>query len=343
MSTQRSLLLQGPQGAFVVRDRPIPEPGPGEILVKIYAAALNPIDWKVRKYNVHLSSYPAILGLDGAGDVVKIGEGVSNFVPGDKVFFPGVYDSKGATWQQYALADAEFAAKIPSNISYDQATTIPTGLTTPYNAFYQGWGLTLPTKSAGGLGKYAGTPILVIGGSSAVGQFAIQLAKASGFSPIITTSSLKHTDHLKSFGATHILNRHNPLSTLAGDVAKITSTLPYAYDAVALPDAQQAVYDLLSDGGKLATVLPPRIPNSIRTKEGDGKVVHQVQAMRTIPGQEEKLAEGYRNWTEWLQTGLIKPQPLEVLPNGLNGIADGLQRLEDDKISGIKLVAHPWD
>ncbi|TFK69668.1 GroES-like protein [Pluteus cervinus] len=339
MATQKSLLLQGPQGAFVVGDQPIPEPGPGEILVKVYAAALNPVDWKVRKYNIFLSSYPAILGLDGAGDVVKVGEGVSNFVPGDKVFFPGVYDNKGATWQQYALADAEFAAKIPSNISYDQAATLPTGLTTPYNGFYQGWGLTLPTKAAGGLGKYAGTPILVIGGSSAVGQFTIQLAKASGFSPIITTSSLKHTDHLKSFGATHVLDRHNPLSTLASEVAKITPALPYVFDAIALPDTQQAAYDVLSDGGKLAIVLT----NSIKTKEGDEKVVHQVQAMRTVPEQKKLLVEGYNTWTEWLQTGLIKPQPLEALPNGLNGIADGLQRLEDDKISGIKLVAHPWD
>ena len=84
-STQKAFILDAKQGNFNVGTVPVPKPGPGEILVKIKTAALNPADWKIQKYGVVAEKYPAILGFDIAGDVEEIGEGVAEFQKGDRV------------------------------------------------------------------------------------------------------------------------------------------------------------------------------------------------------------------------------------------------------------------
>ena len=83
--TQKNLFLDAKFGNFVVNVTSVPKPGPGEILVKVQAAALNPVDWKVQKYAWFTETYPAILGTDIAGDVEELGEGVTDFKRGDRV------------------------------------------------------------------------------------------------------------------------------------------------------------------------------------------------------------------------------------------------------------------
>lgn len=86
MSTQKSLLLLEQNGSYAVRDTEIPKPGPGELLIEIHAAGLNPVDWKIHDYWFSmLKSYPAVLGTDAAGIVKEVGEGVEGFAVGDKV------------------------------------------------------------------------------------------------------------------------------------------------------------------------------------------------------------------------------------------------------------------
>ena len=84
-STQKALILNAKQGNFNLGTAPVPKPGPGEILIKIKTVALNPVDWKIQKYGMLVEKYPAILGLDIAGDVEEIAEGVTGFEKGDKV------------------------------------------------------------------------------------------------------------------------------------------------------------------------------------------------------------------------------------------------------------------
>lgn len=86
MASQKALLLPESRGEFAVRDIPIPKPGPGELLVEVRAAALNPIEWKIQQFDFFVSEYPAVLGLDSAGVVKEVGEGVTGFVVGDRVY-----------------------------------------------------------------------------------------------------------------------------------------------------------------------------------------------------------------------------------------------------------------
>lgn len=84
-SEQKALLLQGINGDFVVSSTEVPQPGKDEVLVKIHSAALNPVDWKIRKYGVFVDKFPTVLGTDIAGEVVAVGEGVTQVAPGDRV------------------------------------------------------------------------------------------------------------------------------------------------------------------------------------------------------------------------------------------------------------------
>ena len=84
-STQKALLLDAKFGKLVVDTIPVPKPGPGDILIKVHAAALNPVDWKIQKYGVFIQSFPAILGTDISGEVEEIAEDVSDFKKGDRV------------------------------------------------------------------------------------------------------------------------------------------------------------------------------------------------------------------------------------------------------------------
>jgi NADPH:quinone reductase-like Zn-dependent oxidoreductase len=85
---QKALFLDSKQGKFIVANHVVPRPSTGEILIKVKASGLNPVDWKIQKYGILVQSYPIVLGVNIAGDVVEVGEGVSRFTPGDRVCVP---------------------------------------------------------------------------------------------------------------------------------------------------------------------------------------------------------------------------------------------------------------
>ncbi|CAA7269470.1 unnamed protein product [Cyclocybe aegerita] len=343
MATQKAIFLTQKFGDFVVGETIKYKPGPGEILIKVQAAALNPVDWKIQKYGVFVDAYPAILGTDLAGEVEEVGDGVKEFKKGDQVVTQGQYNANDkAGFQQYALALSSTVSKIPANVTVDEASTLPVALTCSYVAFYNtepnGLGFE-PPITPHAQGKYAGKPVVILGGASSVGQFAIQLAKLSGFSPIITTASLKHADFLKSLGATAILDRNLSSIELKAEISKLTSSsIDAVYDSISLPATQQIGADLLSPSGRLATVLPP--PESLKLDANKRSIV--VLGMLRKPENIELLEIFYHDHLEsFLEKGLIKPNRVEVLPNGLPGIIAGLKKLETEDISRLKLVGRP--
>ncbi|KAH7886903.1 chaperonin 10-like protein [Phlebopus sp. FC_14] len=344
MTTQKALWLKKVFGEFTLGTNPVPHPGTGEVLVKLEASALNPADWKVQKFGLQLvKKYPAVIGADGAGVVEQVGEGVNNFVKGDKIFFQSSFETDYATFQQYCLAAADVAAKIPDNISFDEAASVSSGIMAPAVAFYgqrpHGFAIAPPFEQ-GGIGKYSDQPFVVMGGASSLGQYAIQLAKLSGFSPIITTASLHNKDLLLSLGATHVIDRNLPATALHEEVAKITSTpVSFAFDAVSLGDTQQVAYDLLAPGGQLALVLA----SQIKEQERSGKLVVKVFGSFHPPYNRLLGVQFMEALSNWLAEGKVKPNVVEVLAGGLDGVANGLKRLENNAVSGRKLVVRPFE
>jgi len=202
-----------------------------------------------------------------------------------------------------------------------------------------GLGLVSPV-SAEGKGNYAGNPIVILGGSSSVGLNTIQLAKLSGFSPIITTASPQHAEHLKTLGATHVVDRKVSSVDLASEVNTITQNAPikYVVDSISSADTQNSGYNLLASGGKLIVFLP------IAVETTDDKDVINVVGIAAHPANGKLLETLYHDNLEGLlREGAIKPNRVEVLPDGLAGIPGGLKRLELGQVSRSKLVAHPQE
>ncbi|KAI0760994.1 GroES-like protein [Trametes elegans] len=357
-TTQKSLVLYKESTPYVVAETPVPRPGPQEVLVKIIACALNPADAMVMDppySRTLIKEYPYVPGEDGAGVVVEVGAEVTSLKEGDKVLFQGTMSTTGATFQQYTVVSPEITAKIPDNITFEQAATVPLALTTTFMGLYnqspapENLGLRLkPIWDPEGATAYAGTPVLIVGGAGSLGQYAIQLAKMAGHAPIITTASPHNAALLQSLGATHVLDRTLPAPALLAAIrtAVVASGRPLAYALVAVADgdALRLARDALPPGGALGTVLPclSHLPPDI-ANPGDGKRVALAYGSPSLPFTRDTALKMYEHLTGWLEQGLLKPNPLEVIPNGLAGINDGLARIKAGKVSGKKLVAHPQD
>ncbi|KAG2153981.1 chaperonin 10-like protein [Suillus clintonianus] len=341
---QKALILLEKQGNFKVGSRSIPTPGTGQLLVKVYSAALNPVDYKIQVDGIFVTHYPAVLGVDIAGIVEELGEGVENFREGDKVLAHGnFYMIDQGAFQQYTLAVATFTAKIPSSQSFDSAATVPLGVDTAVAGLYGkhlGAGITPPWAKIVN-DHEPKKPIVILGGSSSVGSYTIQLARLSGFYPIITTASPSNEDLVKDYGATHFFDRHLSASQLMVAINKVTdSPIRIVYDAISLPETQSVGWGLLAQNGILVLTLPALV----KEDEGKGrKAVHTIGSPHLPHNNQELFRSSWGMIEKWLLEGIIQPNNREILPNGLEGIIGGLERMRMEQVSGTKLVAHPQE
>lgn len=175
---------------LVMTEQPVPHVGEHDVLVEIHAASLNPIDYKIKegKEKLLLSyKFPLILGNDFSGVIVKVGERVSAFKPGDEVYGRPRKSRIGTLAEYIAVHEDDIWLK-PQNLNFEEAVSIPlVGLTT-YQAFTDI------------LHLQKGQKILIHAGSGGVGTFAIQLAKLMG-AFVATTASDKGYELVKSMGA----------------------------------------------------------------------------------------------------------------------------------------------
>jgi NADPH:quinone reductase-like Zn-dependent oxidoreductase len=169
---------------------PRPEPGPGDLLVRVRAAGVNPLDYKIRDGKVKVLlpfSFPLILGTDLAGDVEAVGPGVTRFKVGDAVY-SRLDNGRIGAFAEYALVRESAAARKPARLDYVEAASLPLVGLTAWQALI-------------GLAQLrAGQKVLIHAGSGGVGTFAIQLAKHLG-AQVATTASNRNHALVKSLGA----------------------------------------------------------------------------------------------------------------------------------------------
>ncbi|MFV3383242.1 zinc-dependent alcohol dehydrogenase family protein [Pseudomonas sp. NY15354] len=183
--TMRALLLESYQSAQF-RDVQIerPAPGQGEVLVRVIASGVNPIDYKIR---TGIASYampelPAVLGTDMAGIVESVGAGVTTFKPGDAVYgmTGGVRGLQGSL-AHYQVADADLLAHKPKNLSFREAAAVPLTFLTAWQGLVDGAKLK------------QGQSVLIQGGAGGVGHMAVQIARSLGANVFATASQAKHS------------------------------------------------------------------------------------------------------------------------------------------------------
>lgn len=181
-------------------DSPIPEHcGANQVLVRIKAVGINPIDCKLRLAPERFPvSLPVIPGCDGAGIVESLGEQVQNFKLGDEVYFsqPG-FNNRQGTYAEYVLVDADLLAIKPQSLSFEQAAAAPLVLITAWEALHDRTSIT------------RGQNVLIHAGAGGVGHVAIQLAKLAGANVITTVSSDEKAKFAKQLGADQVINYKN--------------------------------------------------------------------------------------------------------------------------------------
>ncbi|KAA1467074.1 GroES-like protein [Dentipellis sp. KUC8613] len=354
MATQKTLLLPAKGAPFTLVTRPIPTPGPGEVLVKLVATALNPLDYFIQLVGLAIEEFPTVAGCDGAGIVEAVGEGVEGTgrAKGDRrgrAFERLQFTTEYGTFQQYALIKANRTYKIPAALSFEEASTMPLCLATAAIGLYAphgprgGAALTGPWLD-GGLGKYKDQPVLVLGGSSSVGQFVLQLLKLSGFSPIITTASAHNEAYVRAAGATHVVDYHKtPYAELAGVVAQITSA-PFSivFDAIGFEDTQRAGWALLGPKGTLVTVRDSVVGQVDTELEGGRRVEYVWGVVNVLDREEEgrKWADGmYAGLDVFLADGHLRPNKWQAVEGGLAGVSEAVEKVGKLQVSGAKMVA----
>ncbi len=198
----RYLPIENPQSLIDVEiDKPVA--AGRDILVKIQAIAVNPVDVKVRAPKDGVEDTPRILGWDAAGVVEAVGEDVTLFSPGDEVYYSGDITRSGA-YAEYQLVDERIVGRKPKSLSFAEAAALPLTTITAYEAFFERLGLDRD-------GSNKGETILIIGGAGGVGSIAIQLAKAAGLTVIATASREETSQWVRDLGADHVINHREPL------------------------------------------------------------------------------------------------------------------------------------
>lgn len=182
------------QQPLVLQDLPVPQPGPGQVLVRVLASAVNPLDTKIAagKGGHANQTLPAVLGMDLAGVVERLGEDVTAFSVGAEVYgmAGGIGGNQGAL-AQYIAVDADLLASKPHNLSLREAAALPL-------IFITAWEGLVDRANV-----RAGQKVLIHGGAGGVGHVAVQIAKARG-AEVFATGSAHSRAAIESFGATPI-------------------------------------------------------------------------------------------------------------------------------------------
>lgn len=176
-----------------------PVPAGRDLLVKVRAISVNPVDYKVRSPKNREESEPKILGWDVAGVVEQVGPEVTLFRPGDEVFYAGSITRPGGN-SEFHLVDERIVGMKPSKLDFAQAAALPLTSITAWESLYDRLGISRNKDDN------EGTTILIIGAAGGVGSIATQLAKSSGLTVIGTASRPETADWVTGLGADHVIN-----------------------------------------------------------------------------------------------------------------------------------------
>jgi NADPH:quinone reductase-like Zn-dependent oxidoreductase len=236
MKAVRIHTFGGPD-VITVEDVPRPQPGPGEVLVKVQAASVNPVDYKIRsgEFKPVGLQMPLTLGRDISGVVEQVGPGVTNVKAGDAVY--ALLDRDHGGYAEYTVVRADALAPKPQSIDHIHAAGVPLAASTAWQALFDHGKL------------QAGERVLIHGAAGGVGHFAVQFAKDRG-AYVIATARIDDLDLLRRLGADEVIDyRTERFEDRARDIDLVV-------DLVA-GETQERSWSVLKDGGRLVSTLRP--------------------------------------------------------------------------------------
>ena len=271
----------GDESVLNYADVECPEPKTDEILVKIHAASVNPVDWKIRdgkgeKFGMEL---PLILGADFAGTVEEVGTNIEKLKKEDEVYGKILL----GCYAEYVIVKENELSRKPNNLDFENAASIPMGALTSWQAIFE----TAKLKS--------GQKILIHAASGGVGSMAVQLAKAKG-AYVIGTASASNKDFVKNLGADEFIDY---TATNFEDVVKDVDVV---YDTIG-GDTQKRSFQVLKEGGFLVSLVEDPSKKLLQKYKVEGKVIASVPN----PKQLEEI-------TQLVEEGKVKTHIEKVFP-----------------------------
>ena len=254
--TMKAIRVHRFGGPEVLQHEDVPRPAPrkGEVLVRVHAAGVNPVDWKIRSgaakgFNPKL---PQIPGFDVSGVVAALGEGVERFAVGDAVYAYLALGRGGAYAEYVAVPERELAPK-PAKVDHVHAAAVPLAALTAWQALFDTAGLK------------EGQTVLVHAGAGGVGHFAVQLAKAKG-AKVIATASARNHKFLRALGADEVIDyTKQKFEELVRDVDVVLD--PIGDDTLARS------YQVLKRGGWVVSIVEPPSKAKLEELGLHGKVI----------------------------------------------------------------------
>ena len=248
----------GGEDTLQLMDLPLPKVKEGEILVKVKAAGVNPVDWKIREgylKDLFPHEFPVILGWDAAGVVEEVGNDVGRFKQGDEIF---AYCRKpivhGGAYAEYSALEEEHAAIRPKNISFEEAASIPLAALTAYQSLFDAAKIN------------PGETLLIHAAAGGVGGFGVQLAKDHG-AVVWVTASEGNKKYVKDLGASQVVDY-----TKEDFREAVRSQYPDGVDVVfdcVGGEVLRKSAEIVKRGGRLVTIVddPTDLPRSDIQKE----------------------------------------------------------------------------
>ena len=282
----------GDANVLKLADLPIPEPGPGQVLVKIHAAGVNPIDWKIRGGQfecVFEHAFPITPGWDMAGVVETSGDGVSAWQAGDKVYaYTRFAKAEVGTYAEYIVVPESYLGPMPKDLSFTQAASLPLVALTAWQTFVD-----FAKLSPGQLA-------LIHAGAGGVGSLAIPLAKHLG-ATVITTAQANNHDYCHNLGADHCLDyeKTDYRATLKDLCSEGVDVI---LDTVGNEIPDQSL-EILKPGGALICLNDP-------PDEGRAKAL----GFRTLRLYSEPDGKTLREITKLVEEGILPVPEIQALP-----------------------------
>jgi len=269
----------GGPDSFELRDVAVPDVESGELLVRVIATAINPLDYQIRRgdYPEHVP-LPAITGHDVSGVVEKLGPGVSDFAVGDEVFYtPRIFGPKGGSYAEYNVVAESLVTHKPANLTHEEAASLTLVGGTAWES------LVLRAKLA------PAESVLIHGGAGGVGSIAIQLAKAMG-ATVYTTALGRDLAFVRELGADHAIDfkTHDYVE----EMARLTGGrgVNVVFDTIGGQTLSQSPH-VLGDGGRVVTLVDLATPQNLIAAWGVNAEYHfvftrqnrgKLQALRTL-------------------------------------------------------------
>ena len=321
--------------SLVDLDLPEPKPTGRDLLIRVEAVSVNPVDTKVRAPGKPAPTTPLVLGWDAAGVVDAVGTDVSLFKPGDHVFYAGDITRPGSN-SQYQLVDERIVGRKPRSLTTEEAAALPLVSITAYEALFERLGLDVD-------GSSGGRSLLIIAGAGGVGSMAIQLAKVARLTVFATASRPESIAWVKQLGADHVLDHRQPLRPQLE--ASGHKTVDYIFNCADTDRYWDVMADVIAPQGKICTIVENTGPLNQQLMKLKS-VTHVWELMFTRSKyQTPDMIEQHKlldRISGWIDRGALKGILRETLaPINAENLRKAHAKLESRTMIG-KLVVKGW-